>query len=250
MDNSNPPQQPQPPIEPQPTPPAPQAAPEAPAANFAPLPETPAAPTYDPTQAAPVAPAPGFAPVSAAAPAVAAQDPGKTLGIVGFIFAFIGLQLVGLILSILGFNKSKKAGHKNTLAFAGIILNAIGIVTALIVIPFFFLTTMVAYNGISERANTSAGKAAAAQVQKYSELYYADNGTYPTAFSQLENVSTTVQQSTVRITSKPTSSSTVEFYSCGAVGNKIGYWDYETSAIAYTYSGTADETSTCSLTES
>jgi len=51
----------------------------------------------------------------------AGDDPGKTLGIIGFIFAFVGLQLIGLILSIIGHNKSHKAGFKNTLAVVGIL---------------------------------------------------------------------------------------------------------------------------------
>ena len=63
----------------------------------------------------------------------AAEDPGKTLGIIGLVGAFL-LPLVGLIISIIGFNKSKKAGFRNIPALVGIIIGAIGTVTYVIII--------------------------------------------------------------------------------------------------------------------
>ncbi len=51
-------------------------------------------------------------------------DPGKTLGIVGFVLAFV-FALAGLIVSIIARSKSVKAGYKNGLATAGIWLSAI-----------------------------------------------------------------------------------------------------------------------------
>jgi hypothetical protein len=63
------------------------------------------------------------------------ENPGKTLGLVGFILTFVpGVQLIGFILSIVGFNKSKKAGMPNGLAKAGIIIGIIGIAVTVIVI--------------------------------------------------------------------------------------------------------------------
>lgn len=53
------------------------------------------------------------------------QDPGRVLGIVGLITAFTCLGVVGLVISIIGYRKSKKAGHKNTIALVGIILGAV-----------------------------------------------------------------------------------------------------------------------------
>lgn len=54
-------------------------------------------------------------------------NPGKTLGIIGFILAFIA-SLAGLILSIMAVAKSKKAGFSNGLAVAGIIVSVIMLV--------------------------------------------------------------------------------------------------------------------------
>lgn len=62
-------------------------------------------------------------------------NPGKTLGIVGLVMSFFfGLNIVGLILSIVGLNKSKKAGMKNTPAFAGIIVSIVTIIIGVIVV--------------------------------------------------------------------------------------------------------------------
>jgi uncharacterized BrkB/YihY/UPF0761 family membrane protein len=77
------------------------------------------------TEAAPAAPA----------PTATVENPGKTLGIVGLILAFFfGLNIVGLILSIVGLNKSRKVGMKNGPALAGIIVSIVTIVGGIIVI--------------------------------------------------------------------------------------------------------------------
>ena len=198
--------------------------------------------TPQPPEQQPIAPQPP------ASQPPTALDPGKTLGIVGFIMAFIGLQLVGLILSIVGFNKSKNAGFKNSLAFVGIILNGVFLALAIIIIPIIVLSIFVSYNGISERANTSAAQSSAAQVAKNAELYAADNGTYPTTFSQISNkVGSGITFSKKAITSEPPYVSTVEFSTCGTSGNKIGYWDYQQKTTLYTYAGTASKSSTCTI---
>ncbi len=54
-------------------------------------------------------------------------DPGQTLGILSLVFAFL-LPLVGLVLGIIGHSKSKKAGYKNGLSIAGIVISIVNIV--------------------------------------------------------------------------------------------------------------------------
>jgi hypothetical protein len=69
-----------------------------------------------------------------ATPAPVAAAPGKTLGIVGLILAFIGpLSLIGLILSLIARSQSKKAGVKNTPATVGIVIGLIVLVITIIV---------------------------------------------------------------------------------------------------------------------
>ena len=58
-----------------------------------------------------------------------------SLGIVGLVLAIV-CNLVGLIVSIIAYNRSKAAGFKNNIALAGIIvgavLTAIGVLSALV----------------------------------------------------------------------------------------------------------------------
>lgn len=63
------------------------------------------------------------------APAI---DPGKTLGVVGLVLAIVA-SVVGLIVSIIALRKSKKAGFKNGLALAGVIVGVLTTLVSLIV---------------------------------------------------------------------------------------------------------------------
>ena len=60
----------------------------------------------------------------APAPAAPAVVPGKTLGIVGLILAFVA-PLIGVIVSAIANSQSKAAGVTNTPAKAGIIIGII-----------------------------------------------------------------------------------------------------------------------------
>lgn len=75
---------------------------------------------------------PAQAPTPPVTEAPAAANPGKGLGIASLIVSLVGAGLVGLILGIVGMNKSKKAGQKNGFALAGIIIGAVNIVVGII----------------------------------------------------------------------------------------------------------------------
>ncbi|MBG6183309.1 hypothetical protein IWX65_001258 [Arthrobacter sp. CAN_A214] len=63
------------------------------------------------------------------------DNPGRTLGIVGFVLAFIPfLNPVGVIVSIIALVKSKKAGMGNGLAVAGIIIGALATIGLVLLI--------------------------------------------------------------------------------------------------------------------
>lgn len=100
---------------------------------------------YDPYAAASYPPAPGYpTPMEttvssypqtpypqtpyAQAPAV---DPGRTLGVVGLVLAFLA-NVVGLVVSVVAFRRSKRAGFRNGLALAGIVVG--GLSTAAMII--------------------------------------------------------------------------------------------------------------------
>lgn len=71
----------------------------------------------------------GPGPQTGAAPA--GEDPGKTLGIVGLVCAFL-IPLVGLIVSIVARGKSKAAGFKNGLATGGIIVSIVAMILGIV----------------------------------------------------------------------------------------------------------------------
>ncbi|MEH3089408.1 MAG: DUF4190 domain-containing protein [Microbacterium arborescens] len=91
-------------------------------------PSAPQPPAYQPP-AYPASSDPSYG-----APAAAA--PGKTLGIVAFVLALVpvGLQLIGLILGIVALVQSKKAGRKNGLALAAIIISAVLLVLTVVAV--------------------------------------------------------------------------------------------------------------------
>jgi hypothetical protein len=67
-----------------------------------------------------------------------AADPGSTLGIVGLILAIIPCTTtIGLVLSIVAFIMSRRAGFQNSKALAGIIIGV-----AYLVIGFILQVTM------------------------------------------------------------------------------------------------------------
>ena len=87
----------------------------------------------------------GYPQQYAAAPAV---DPARTLGIAGLVLS-IFTSAIGLVVSIIAFRKSKRAGFKNTAALAGIIIGAIttvGVLTA----------TIAGVAGVASLASTCA----------------------------------------------------------------------------------------------
>jgi hypothetical protein len=66
-------------------------------------------------------------------PPSSAEDPGKTLGIVGLVLSFF-TTLIGMIISIVALRQSRKAGFSNTPAVIGIVVGAIGTLVATVLI--------------------------------------------------------------------------------------------------------------------
>lgn len=90
---------------------------------------------------------------AAPAPAVTPDvvNPGKTLGIVGLVMAFIFvLNIVGLILSIIGLRKSKNAGLKNGPALAGIIVSIVTILGGIVILVTAIALTAVGITALQE----------------------------------------------------------------------------------------------------
>lgn len=71
------------------------------------------------------------------------EDPGKTLGIVGLVLAFV-FALAGIIVSAIALKKSKEAGFKNTIAKVGLILSIVFLVIGIITSIALFAATFAA----------------------------------------------------------------------------------------------------------
>lgn len=91
----------------------------------------------------------------AANPQQPAEDPGKTLGIVGFVLSLLGGGLISLIISVVARNKSKKAGHSNGLALAGIILSVIGMIVGALLAVLVVTGAMKAAEYCQENGTTT-----------------------------------------------------------------------------------------------
>jgi hypothetical protein len=78
-----------------------------------------------------------------------AHDPGRVLGLVGLILAFIA-PVIGLILSLLGQSQAKAAGIPNPLARAGVIASIIMMVVYLGVAAAIVIGSFSLYSGIAQ----------------------------------------------------------------------------------------------------
>ena len=124
----------------------------------------------------------------------------------------------------------------------------------IVIIAILAAITIVAYNGITARANTTSAKAAANAAVKKIEAYNSDAsaGIYPaypslltsapsTATYQLTGVS--FSDNATAPTTAPTGPSVLLFYACSA-GARVDYWDYTSAAsnkwtAMYTGGGTS-----------
>lgn len=108
------------------------------------------------------------------------KDPGHGIGLASLITSLLGLAPIGIILGIIGISKSKKAGYKtNVMALIGLIW---GIILLVIAVPFIALTVM-GFKGAQAVAQDTASIADQKEIHSKLEVYYNDNGSYPTTIS-------------------------------------------------------------------
>jgi hypothetical protein len=99
-------------------------------------------PGPDPAAARPVSGTPdgvqnyGYAePPGGVAPLGPNADPGRTLGIIGLVLAFVA-SIAGIIVSAIALRESRRAGYSNGFAIAGLILSIVFSVVGLIIAIF------------------------------------------------------------------------------------------------------------------
>ncbi len=116
----------------------------------------------------------------------------------------------------------------------------------IVVIGILAAITIVAYNGIQNRAKTQSAQASASVLQKKIESYNASIGTYPVDATNA-NYTTTLNgqtESTIVSTgvalgapSAVNGTKTIKVSLCstaGATGYKLEYWDFGTAALTAT----------------
>lgn len=68
-------------------------------------------------------------------------NPGRSLGIAGLVLSIlVPVSLIGLILSIIALVQSRRAGMKNGMALAGIIIGAVVVVGTILLLVLGFST--------------------------------------------------------------------------------------------------------------
>ena len=136
------------------------------------------------------------------------------------------------------------------------------LLVVIVVIGILASITIVAYNGVTNRAKTVKEQSAASVVQKKAELVNGFTSAYPSAvvattgFSTAlpADASTSLQGSGIRfaaISTAPANENTVEYFACTSPaggGARVGYWDYAQSTKVQVTIGTCTTYSTTALT--
>jgi prepilin-type N-terminal cleavage/methylation domain-containing protein len=111
----------------------------------------------------------------------------------------------------------------------------------IVVIAILAAITIVAYNGVQNRAKTSSAQSSAVTLQKKLEAYNASQGNYPapatatTDMAAVQEASLAGSGLAIGTPTTGTGQKTVKVEICsapaGATGYKITYWDYTTGTL-------------------
>lgn len=128
----------------------------------------------------------------------------------------------------------------------------------IVVIAILAAITIVAFNGIQNRAKASSAQSAANTVIKKAEAANSVASSYPTATTGFSaNAESNLAGSGLAlaaISAAPASPATIEYFACTApsgAGARVAYWDYSANPAAkvtQTIGGTCTTFSTTALT--
>lgn len=129
-----------------------------------------------------------------------------------------------------------------------------------VIIAILAAITIVAYNGIQNRAKASAAAGAAATLQKKLEAYNVDStaSNYPSTVAALGVAADSaktwymttgatgaviVTTGTAAMSTAPSDPKTIDYYQCNSgAGYKINYWDYSASTPGIKTISSGDQT--------
>lgn len=104
----------------------------------------------------------------------------------------------------------------------------------IVVIGILAAITIVSFNGVTAKANTTSAQSAAATALKKAEAYNAEKQSYPTpaqmtgaAASETFGLSgVTFNNTEVTGSTKPAATATLNYYKCGTTGAQVTYFNY------------------------
>lgn len=129
----------------------------------------------------------------------------------------------------------------------------------IVIIAILAAITIVAYNGITNRAKTSKAQSTASNVVKKLEAYNAEVGSYPATWAAMTASGASATSYYVSsdaaiyttaaadLSAKPTDEKVLGIATCGTNGGmRVAYWQYDgTPGAKYMYVGGATSGSTC-----
>jgi prepilin-type N-terminal cleavage/methylation domain-containing protein len=129
----------------------------------------------------------------------------------------------------------------------------------IVIIAILATITIVAYNGITNRAKSTKAQSTASNIIKKLEAYNADVGNYPATYSLLSGATSDKSYAVASgaatfvattALSAPADEKSINFATCVTpAGVRVSYWKYDgTAAIQHLYAGGATSASTCTNT--
>lgn len=168
------------------------------------------------------------------------QDPGKKLGIIALLLSIFGVPLIGTVVGIFAYLKSRAQGHSNLFAILAIVINLVYTILLVLFLSGIFYVSKTALEHRqqedaqealtrqAQRAERAAGNVdtdrIAEELQAKIEMYHQEHGRYPSygqLLSELGPLALSEEQREVLVNTSKPRSTRVGFQACVA-SNGVG----------------------------